>query len=79
VKLRLRYYRIRKGLTQGELAEKVGRTEAAINRLEKHRTSPQMETLRKLAEVLEVSIDDLIIEDDEEEKNEETKDLLKVG
>ncbi|HYW24344.1 MAG TPA: helix-turn-helix transcriptional regulator [Terriglobales bacterium] len=44
--------RAREGLSQDELARRMGTTKAAISRLESGRHRPTMETLRRLAEAL---------------------------
>jgi len=43
--------RMRAGLTQTELARRMGTTQSAIARLESGRISPNIRTLKKLAEV----------------------------
>lgn len=59
IKLHLRQIRERRFLTQGELAERVGMSRAAINRIEQGGEA-RMSTARKLAEVLEVDPEELI-------------------
>ena len=46
--------RLRVALSQIELAKKAGVTPAAVNRIERNRVEPQMRTVRKLAEALDV-------------------------
>ncbi len=53
-------FRIRAGLTQQELAERVGVSQAAINRYETGERSPRPATLGRLADVLGVQEWDLI-------------------
>lgn len=48
-----------KQLTQEDLAEKIGVTRQAIAKWEAGETMPDLEKCRKLAEVFEVSLDDL--------------------
>lgn len=48
-----------RGMTQGELAEKVGVTQSFISDLEYNKKFPGMPTLIKLAEVLGVTVSDL--------------------
>lgn len=57
---KLRETRLRRALTQAELAEKAGTTEATVNRLENGLQDPRMSTLRKLAAALGVEPADLI-------------------
>ena len=54
--IQLRKY---KQLTQEDLAEKVGVTRQAIAKWESGETMPDLERSRKLAEIFEVSLDDL--------------------
>ena len=53
----LTYYRERAGLTQGELADKIGISQAAINQLEKGKTNPRPITVKALAKLFRVSED----------------------
>lgn len=55
----LRKERLRKGLTQKELSEKAGVTERTISGLENGEYNPTVDTLRKLAKVLEVDVKQL--------------------
>ncbi|HJC43384.1 MAG TPA: helix-turn-helix domain-containing protein [Candidatus Mediterraneibacter gallistercoris] len=48
------------GITQKELGEKLGISQAAIGQLENDRSNPKMETLRKISKALDVSISELI-------------------
>lgn len=57
---KLRETRLRRALTQAELAEKAGTTEATVNRLENGLQDPRMSTLRKVAAALGVEPADLI-------------------
>lgn len=43
-------YRVRHGLTQKDLAERIGTTGTAISRLEAGQYPPRLETLRRIAE-----------------------------
>lgn len=55
--------RKRKGLTQKELAKRVGVTNNTISRLERGKTSAKINLMEKIANELEVSIDYLIKDD----------------
>jgi len=57
---RLRTARLRRMLTQEELARRAGTTEATVNRLENGLQRPRISTVRKLADVLGVPPDELI-------------------
>lgn len=56
----LKAERARKGLSQSELADKVGLTRSAIYRYENGVSDPPLKILVLLAEVLEVSTDYLV-------------------
>ncbi|MBQ3115946.1 MAG: helix-turn-helix transcriptional regulator [Clostridia bacterium] len=48
------------GLTQKQVAEKLGVVESCYANWEQGRTEPNVDMLRKLAEIFDVSIDELI-------------------
>lgn len=49
--------RVKKGLTQKDLAEKIGTTQSAISRLEKGNGNPTVSFLKKLADALDSNLD----------------------
>ena len=49
--------RKQRGLTQKELAEKVGTTQTVISRLENASVKPSLETILKVAEALDAAVD----------------------
>jgi transcriptional regulator with XRE-family HTH domain len=51
---RLKNLRIRRALTQQELAERASISTNALNRIELNKAEPHMSTLRKLAKALDV-------------------------
>lgn len=51
---RIRQYRKEKGLTQGELGEKLGLTASAVMRYERGQRKVSVDLLRRIADVLEV-------------------------
>ncbi|AKQ07449.1 transcriptional regulator [Bacillus phage Pavlov] len=53
-------FRDKAGLSQTELADKLGVDKATINRYEKGTRQPSVEMLYKISKVLNVSIDNLI-------------------
>lgn len=57
---RIKTKRVELGLSQKNLAERVGVTPPAINRFEKGEKSPSVDTLLKLAKALGVSTDFLL-------------------
>jgi len=57
---RLRDLRVRRALTQEELADKADVGTNTVARLERNETEPHMSTLRKLAKALDVDPSELI-------------------
>ena len=53
INMRLRTARVAQGLTQLQLAEKIGRKEIEVSRFETGRTQPDPEAKRRIAEVLQ--------------------------
>ena len=53
---RIRYFRIRKRITGAELAQKTSVSRSLISQIEKNNANPSIETLRRIANVLEVPI-----------------------
>jgi transcriptional regulator with XRE-family HTH domain len=56
----IRKYRIKKELTQLDLAAACGFDESAIGRLENGNTNPTIKTLLKLAKALDVKLTELV-------------------
>ena len=56
----LKLARIKKNLTQKQLAELVGVSSSTINRIETGNQIPKVDILLKLAEILEVSVEELL-------------------
>jgi repressor LexA len=57
---RIRQLRIKKGLTQEQLGEKLNVKKAAISKYENERTSPDPKTLSLLADIFEVPADEIL-------------------
>jgi transcriptional regulator with XRE-family HTH domain len=57
---RLKNLRIRRALTQQELADRADVSSNAINRIELNKAEPHMSTLRKLAKALDVDPTELV-------------------
>lgn len=55
----LKSLRVKKGLTQEQLAQKLNTTKAAISRYEKDQRQPKLELLTEMAMLLDASPDDL--------------------
>ena len=54
---KIRLIREKKGLTLKEIAEKVNVTESLISQIERNKVSPAIDTLLKIAEVLEIDVE----------------------
>lgn len=57
---KIAYYREKAGMSQRELADRAGVSPGAIGQYETNRKTPRVETLRRLAEALHVSVAELI-------------------
>ena len=68
--MNLRKIRLERGMKQIEVAEAVGLSDQAICTYEIGTREPSLDTLRKLAAVLECTIDELIGEKEEEDDKE---------
>lgn len=73
----LRKYRLIKGYSQSEFANKLYVTRQCVSKWEQGITQPDMETLVKISELLGVSVDTLLKNDESESKEVKT-DLNKV-
>ena len=60
VKMNIKEMRIKCGLTQGQLADKIGVVQQHVSRWELGKHRPSVDTVQKLAEVLNCNINDLI-------------------
>ena len=78
--VRLKQQRMQTGLSQKEFAEKINLAYAQYNRYERGDNVPNAETLSKLADALNISVDYLLEgeEKDAATANFEDKDLLKL-
>ena len=56
----LKRQRVRKALTQAELARKAGLTTASVARIERNEAEPRMSTLRNLAKSLDIDPAELV-------------------
>ena len=61
---KIKLYRESKNMTQGEVAEILGVKAATISKYEAETLEPNIEALKKLAELFDISIDELLKEDD---------------
>jgi transcriptional regulator with XRE-family HTH domain len=68
VRIRLREVRLRKVLTQEELAQRSGVAEATISRIESGQQEARISTIRKLAAALGVEPSELIVQESTDTK-----------
>jgi len=68
---RIKEFRARYNLTQAELAEKVGVRRETIVFLEKGKYNPSLKLAHDIAVILETSIDELFIFDDEDDSSKD--------
>ncbi len=61
---KIKLYRENKNMTQSEIADVLGVKPATVSKYESGTLEPNIESLKKLADLFEVSIDELIKEDD---------------
>ncbi len=66
MKTRIKEYRAKYGLTQAQLAEKVGVRRETIVFLEKGKYNPSLKLAHTISKVLNTSIEDIFIFDDSE-------------
>ena len=62
-----------KGMTQLELAEKMGVTDKAVSKWERDLSFPDINSIPKLAEIFEVTVDELMQVKTETKENMEKK------
>lgn len=62
-----------KGMTQLELAEKMGVTDKAVSKWERDLSFPDVNSIPKLAEIFEISIDELMQTKDSTKKKDSTE------
>ena len=73
---RVAQLRVKRGLTQSELAKIMGTKQSSIARFESGDTQPRISFLRRVVEALGGSLDIQIIDHEEAAVNEEVKDKL---
>jgi len=61
----LKYYREKCGLTQKQLADKIGYTEKSISKWENENGLPTLEILTRLADLFGISLDELVFENND--------------
>jgi transcriptional regulator with XRE-family HTH domain len=67
-----------KGLTQAELAQQMHVTDKAVSKWERDLSCPDVNSISKLAEVLEISVDELLNAKKPESKSKEVGEVVNV-
>ena len=67
-----------KGMTQNELAEKMNVTDKAVSKWERDLSCPDINTISKLADVLNVSVEELLKAKKQDYSNNKLKDLINL-
>lgn len=70
--------RKQKGMTQRELAEKMNVTDKAVSKWERDLSCPDINTISKLADVLDVSVEELLKAKKQDYSNNKIKDLINL-
>ena len=72
------YLRKENGMTQNELAEKMNVTDKAVSKWERDLSCPDINTISKLADILDVSVEELLKAKKKENSNIKMKDLVNL-
>ena len=70
--------RKQKGMTQNELAEKMNVTDKAVSKWERDLSCPDINTISKLADILDVSVEELLKAKKKDVSNTKIKDLINL-
>ena len=65
-------------MTQNELAEKMNVTDKAVSKWERDLSCPDINTISKLANILDVSVDELLQAKKKENSNTKLKDVINL-
>ena len=72
---KIAFLRKEKGMTQSQLAEKLNVTDKAVSKWERNLSCPDINTISKLADILEVSVEELLQAKRKENANTKIKDI----
>ena len=72
------FFRKQKGMTQNELAEKMNVTDKAVSKWERDLSCPDINTISKLADILDVSVEELLKAKKKDDSNTKMKDLINL-
>lgn len=67
-----------KGMTQSELAEKMNVTDKAVSKWERNLSCPDINTISKLANILGVSVEELLKSKKNTYSNQKSKELINL-
>lgn len=70
--------RKKNGMTQNELAEKMNVTDKAVSKWERDISCPDINTISKLADILNVSVEELLSAKQKDYSNSKRKDLINL-
>ena len=69
---KLKQYRLNEGLSQEQLAEKIGVSRQAITKWETKRGLPDVENMIILAEIFKLTLDELVLEEVKKQEEKPT-------
>lgn len=69
----IKFYRKKSGLTQYELAEKIGLSEKHVSKIERGQNIIKLDTFLKMAEILEFTLEDFGLQKSKTEKSNNNK------
>ena len=72
------YFRKQKGMTQSELAEKMNVTDKAVSKWERNLSCPDINKISKLADILDVSVEELLKTKKQDYSNSKIKELINL-
>ncbi len=72
------YFRKQKGMTQSELAEKMNVTDKAVSKWERNLSCPDINAISKLADILDVSVEELLKTKKQDYSNSKIKELINL-
>lgn len=67
-----------KGMTQNELAERMDVTDKAVSKWERDLSCPDVNTISKLADILDISVKELLKTKKQDYSNNKIKDLINL-
>jgi ribosome-binding protein aMBF1 (putative translation factor) len=71
LRLKLEYWRTRRAMSINDLAKVANVSSATILKIENHRYMPRPKVVNRLAVALNISLDELLIDDDEHHRTDE--------